>query len=72
MFDRDQSKARWLSTYDEYIRKNARKQPDWQQWPAGHMYYAEGLAPHKAARLFLKTTMWGLKGSKRTRTRGRR
>lgn len=62
------SKESWLYAYGAAVRKRAKQQPDWQHWPAGHMYYSMGLAPTVAASRFLRGTKWG----KRRRTTHKR
>lgn len=34
------SKEQWLSAYETRVMKRAKKRPDWQHLPAGHMYHS--------------------------------
>lgn len=67
--DRDTPKYRWLSTYETRVMKRAKKRPNWQHLPAGHMYYAQGLSPLAAARRFLRETIWGKRRKRRAKHR---
>lgn len=65
------TKDQWLYAYDAAVRRRAREMPDWQHWPAGHMYFSEGISPDTAARRFLSQTKWGRKRKKTSHRRFR-
>jgi len=52
----------WLYKYADEVRrrlKRCKKRPTWQHWPAGHMRYADGMTPAKAAKMYLAETSFG-------------